>query len=46
MNASAVKSSAMDRVLASDVAIYLWSVFMLLIVRALPALRTHRKHLS
>lgn len=46
MNASAVKSNATDRVLASDVATYLWSVFMLLIARALPALRTHRKHLS
>ena len=45
MNASAARSSAMDRVPASDVAICLWSVSMLPIAPALPALRTHRKHL-
>ena len=35
----------MGKILAKDVAIYHWSVSMLLTVLALPASRTHRKGL-
>ena len=45
-NASVAKSSAMDKILANDVATCLLSVSMLPIARAPPASKTHRKHLS
>ena len=45
-NANVARSSAMDKILANDVATCLSSVSTLPIARALPASKTHRKHLS
>ena len=45
-NASVAKSSAMDKILANDVATCPLNVSMLPIAPAPPASKTHRKHLS